>query len=231
MTLNQQSMRLIDNIYNAMKRAYPQYKIEKYENGNWQLRTVFIDVTHRDGTVVNKYLFCPSPSGSIASISIYGIQLQGHFNTISKSRNIFGLPVEDIAIDKEGISDFVDITLGNYSHLNPHIMYQENEVRAALQSIQFRIYEMIEAKKRIQTIMAATISSDERIALSRDILCDSLIEKVIMLGTAYCKNNVGSSLQDKVCIAMATGTILKELDGGNTDYVSYSYLTKLVNRF
>lgn len=117
MTLNQQSMRLIDNIYNAMKRTYPQYTIEKYENGSWQLMAVFIDVMHKDGTVLNKYLFCPSPSGSIASISIYGVQLQGHFNTISRTRNIFGLPVEDIVIDREGLSDFVDVTLDDYSYL------------------------------------------------------------------------------------------------------------------
>lgn len=110
-------------------------------------------------------------------------------------------------------------------------MYQEYEVKVAYQSVRSRMVEMIQAKNRIQTIMVATMSYEERMSLSMGSLCESLIEKVIILGGAYCKNNLGGSLEDKLCAAMATGTILKELDDGNTNYVSYSYLTKLVNEF
>lgn len=58
-------------------------------------------------------MFCPDGAGDIGSGAIYGNRLKEHYATISKSRNIFGLPVTEISMDG-GLSDFVDIQIGNY---------------------------------------------------------------------------------------------------------------------
>ena len=65
------------------------------------------------GQPVNLFMFCPDGAGDIGSVAIYGNRLKEHYATISKSRNIFGLPVTEISMDG-GLSDFVDIQIGNY---------------------------------------------------------------------------------------------------------------------
>lgn len=89
---------------------------------------------------------------------------------------------------------------------------------------------MIAAKESIQQAMLKVISLEERLSLSRDILEESLIRKVIYEATAYKESFRASTEEDLFCIAMATGTILKELDNGNTEYVSYPYLAELMNK-
>ena len=65
------------------------------------------------GQSVNLFMFCPDGAGDIGSVAIYGNRLKEHYTTISKSRNIFGLPVTEISMDG-GWSDFVDIQIGKY---------------------------------------------------------------------------------------------------------------------
>ena len=113
LSLNQKSRQMIDNVYCGIKANYPQYVVEKVGTGNIQVDGVFLNV-YSNGTLVNSYLFSPGISGEIESIAIYGQALQGHYNTISRSRNIFGLPVDDISIDNGGLSPYVDITIGQY---------------------------------------------------------------------------------------------------------------------
>lgn len=67
-----------------------------------------------NGRPINLFMFCPDGRGNIGSVAIYGSNLNGHYSTIYKSRNIFGLPVTEISMDDSGISEFVDIQIGKY---------------------------------------------------------------------------------------------------------------------
>ena len=114
LSLNQNSIRMVDRVYLGFKIKYPQWKVEKYNSGDIHCNGIFLDVYRPSGELANKYFFCPGVNGEIASIAIYGVALQNHYNTISSSRVCFGLPVTDICIDREGLSDFVDIQIGSY---------------------------------------------------------------------------------------------------------------------
>ena len=113
LSLNQKSRQMIDNVYRGFKTNYPQYVVEKVGTGNIQVDGVFLNV-YSNEALVNSYLFSPGINGEIESIAIYGQALQGHYNTISRSRNVFGLPVDDISIDNAGLSPYVDIIIGRY---------------------------------------------------------------------------------------------------------------------
>lgn len=92
-----------------------------------------------------------------------------------------------------------------------------------------RILESIQAKKDIQQLMLRSITNEERNALAKNILLDSLIARVIQSAKLY-SFSFGSSDSDKSCIALATGTILKELDNGNGKYIAPDYLAKIMNQ-
>ena len=107
-TLNEQSLKLVMNIYNNMSNHYPQYDI--LINKNDISGSASIEVLS-----VNKYYFYPDGvSGNIESIAIYGIALQSHYGTISRTLNIFGLKVKNVAlVTQNTISPFVDVNIGS----------------------------------------------------------------------------------------------------------------------
>lgn len=108
-------------------------------------------------------------------------------------------------------------------------MYTETDTQRLMPYVSDNLLQTITAKKRIQETMAATISNEERVALSNDILLNSLINRVVQIASTYVKT-IGNDEVNLICVAMAAGTILKELDDGNTNYVSYSYLAKIMNQ-
>lgn len=56
----------------------------------------------------------PGIDGKIESIAVYGSYLQGHLNAILSSMTVFGMKVSSAEIDRQGISDYVDIYLDDY---------------------------------------------------------------------------------------------------------------------
>jgi hypothetical protein len=108
--LNEQSLRLVMNIYNNMSNHYHQYDI--FINKNDISGSVSIEVLNQ-GSPVNKYFFYPDGVfGRIESIAIYGVALQSHYETISRTQNIFGFKIKGIAlITHNTMSPFVDIHL------------------------------------------------------------------------------------------------------------------------
>ena len=108
-------------------------------------------------------------------------------------------------------------------------MYSAADAQRLVNTIGPRIFETIQAKKDIQQLMLKSITNDERNALAKDILLDSLITRVIQSAKLY-GFSFGSTDSDKACIALATGTILKELDNWNVKYIAPDYLAKIMNQ-
>jgi hypothetical protein len=93
-----------------MSNRYSQYAI--LLNKNDISGSASIEILN-NGNYVNKYYFYPDGvRGNIASIAIYGIALQNHYETINRSRNIFGFRVKSVLLITENtMSPFVDINL------------------------------------------------------------------------------------------------------------------------
>lgn len=91
-----------------------------------------------------------------------------------------------------------------------------------------KLLEMIQAKKDIQNSVLPRVTTAESWSLAMNTVPKTLIDKVMDVGKEYL-NKTAKKDADYLCIAMAVGTILKELDNGNTTYVSYSGLASLMN--
>lgn len=108
--LDEHSLQLIRNIENNFRNypAYASYDIRNYTQSQ-QLGIQALEIT-KNGRPVNLFLFSPSPNGSgkIGSISIYGENIQGHYNAIKRSMIAFGLRVTSISIER-GMSDYVEV--------------------------------------------------------------------------------------------------------------------------
>lgn len=116
-SFNGQSQQMIQNICDGFRNhpAYQSYEISTYE---YDIRTgsVMMDV-EKNGVVKKKFLFMPNEKGDIFNIAIYGQSLDHECQAIRKSGLCFGLPIEDVSIDNEGISRYIDVYIGDYSHL------------------------------------------------------------------------------------------------------------------
>ena len=114
---NEQSLQLIDNICNQFRThpAYQDYEIDTYIY-DLRLGSVMLDV-EKEGVIKHKYLFMPNDKGDIFNIAIYQRSIDHEFQSIKNSRLCFGLPVKDVSIDDEGLSRFIDVYIGDYSHL------------------------------------------------------------------------------------------------------------------
>ena len=91
---NKQSEQLINNICNEF-RSHPVYLGYDIDTYIYDINTgsVMLDVG-KNGVVKHKYLL-----------------------SIKNSGICFGLPVVDVSIDNEGMSRFIDVYIGDYSHL------------------------------------------------------------------------------------------------------------------
>ena len=108
--LNGHSLQLIRNIESNFRKypAYAAYEINNYTH-SFQLGIQALEIK-KNGQPVNLFLFSPATNGSgkIGSISIYGSNLQVHYNAIKRSMMAFGLRVTSISIER-GMSDYVEI--------------------------------------------------------------------------------------------------------------------------
>lgn len=109
-SLSRDSVLIIRNIHNVFLTHpnYIGYEFDFYEDSGCVVFNI-----KKEGRIANMYRFYAKPlSGEIGSIAIYGRALEGHFKTISHSKIIFGLVVEDIElVTTNTIEPFVDITL------------------------------------------------------------------------------------------------------------------------
>lgn len=113
--LNERSKTMVRTVYNNF-RSHPNYREFSINIDEQDIEgSASITIT-KYGQNVNKFYFYPnSRNGDIASIAIYGSQLNGHYNSINNSKLAFGLKVSEIEIVNTNTqSPFVDIYLENY---------------------------------------------------------------------------------------------------------------------
>lgn len=109
--LDSNSKQLVMNVYRNFKNhpTYSCYDISM-SSYNPTIGSIDIDI-YKDGYPINRFMFCGNHRGSLKSIAIFGIQLDNHLSSIKSSMRIFGLRVESVKFDDEGLSPFVDIIL------------------------------------------------------------------------------------------------------------------------
>lgn len=113
-SLNQDSQQRINNIVNGF-RNYPAYHAYSIKSYAYDIHTGAhaLEIS-RNNQLVNLWLFMPGIDGKIASIAVYGCNLQGHLNAILSSMTVFGMRVSSAEIDRAGYSDYIDIYLEDY---------------------------------------------------------------------------------------------------------------------
>jgi hypothetical protein len=109
-SLNQDSQQRIRNIENGF-RNYPAYAAYDIRNYLYDLNNgVRALEVSKNGRMVNLFLFFPDLAGKIESIALYGSNLQGHYNAMSRSMMAFGMRISSIDFEY-GQSDYLDIYL------------------------------------------------------------------------------------------------------------------------
>jgi len=93
-------------------------------------------------------------------------------------------------------------------------------------SREFDLNKAIKAKKDIQNIAMAQVTQGEALQLSQDRLPQSLVEKVRAVGKTYLTSRRDT---DVYAVALAVGTIIKELDNGNTSHVTGPAVAEIMN--
>lgn len=111
-TLNSESTNLIKGLVQQFKNL--DYNTELGCNPNGSIYFTVV----KFGGASNRFEFYGNPNGDIASIAIYGSNLQGHLNNILNKKTIFGLPIEDAEIDRGGMEKYVDIQIKSNYHLS-----------------------------------------------------------------------------------------------------------------
>lgn len=110
MSLNRKSQWMVDNVCQGLRRFNPADDISKYDEGS---DTQCIKWT-RNGRLLRIYKFHANSSGVITSMTVYGVDIPGEYNTISRSKVAFGLPVTAISTKQGPEGMYVDVTFGNY---------------------------------------------------------------------------------------------------------------------
>lgn len=88
------------------------------------------------------------------------------------------------------------------------------------------INQAIQAKKDIQNKVLSRVSDLETLQLAMNQLPDSLVSKVKAVGKSYLRSRRDTEV---FAVALAIGTIIKELDNGNTKHVTNPALAELMN--
>ncbi len=117
--------------------------------------------------------------------------------------------------------------LGNYSQII-HMYYTSSDIQQMAGLMHAKLQEMIKAKKDIQNALFIQATSSEAMSLAMNTVPQSLVTKLKTIGKQYL-NKTSKKDVDIMCVAMAVGTILKELDNGNTAYVTNSAIASLMN--
>ena len=84
----------------------------------------------------------------------------------------------------------------------------------------------IKAKTDIQNAVLANVTQEETILLASDRLPETLVSKVKAKGKSYLTSRKDT---DVYAVALAVGTIIKELDNGNTRHVTSPAVAELMN--
>jgi hypothetical protein len=108
---NSQSLGFIDNICANGNKAM-NFNFVKDEVT--YIGAIAIKV-YKNGGLINQFIFYPTHDGKIESISIFGLQVHGHKESIENSMKIFGLPVESVEVDNMNDQDFLEVTLEDYN--------------------------------------------------------------------------------------------------------------------
>ena len=95
-------------------------------------------------------------------------------------------------------------------------------------SSQVNISFTIQAKKDIQNQLFAQATQSEALQLSQDIVPQSLVSKLKSITRSYL-NKTSRNAVNVYAVAIAAGTIIKELDNGNTRHVTNSAIDNLMN--
>ena len=108
---NSQSLGFIDNICANGNKAM-NFNFVKDEVT--YIGAIAIKV-YKNGGLINQFIFYPTHDGKIESISIFGLQIYVHKESIENSMKIFGLPVESVEVDNMNDQDFLEVTLEDYN--------------------------------------------------------------------------------------------------------------------
>ena len=106
--------------------------------------------------------------------------------------------------------------------------YTSSDIQQMAGLMHAKLQEMIKAKKDIQNALFIQATSSEAMLLAMNTVPQSLVTKLKTIGKQYL-NKTSKKDVDIMCVAMAVGTILKELDNGNTAYVTNSAIASLMN--
>ena len=91
--------------------------------------------------------------------------------------------------------------------------YTASNVQEMAGLMRAKLTEMIQAKKDIQNSLLAQATSSEAMALAMNTVPASLVSKLKTLGRQYLNKTARKDV-NVLCVAMAVGTIIKELDNG-----------------
>jgi hypothetical protein len=113
--LNDRSLIMVRTVYNNF-RTHPNYREFTVTIDEHDIEGSASVTITKSGQNVNKFYFYPnSKTGNIESISIYGSQLNSHYNSINGSKLAFGLKVSEIELVTTNTqSPFVDVFLQPY---------------------------------------------------------------------------------------------------------------------
>lgn len=106
--------------------------------------------------------------------------------------------------------------------------YTASNVQEMAGLMRAKLTDMIQAKKDIQNSLYAQATSSEAMALAMNTVPASLVSKLKSIGKQYLKGTARKDV-DVLCVSMAVGTIIKELDNGNTSHVTNAAIASLMN--
>lgn len=110
MALSRKSEWMVDNVYQGFKRVNAYDSITKYNEGS---STACIR-WEKNGSIYRIYKFHANFLGTITSMTIHGVNPQGEYNAMSRSRVAFGLPVNKLEMKRDSSGDYVEVIFGSY---------------------------------------------------------------------------------------------------------------------
>lgn len=106
--------------------------------------------------------------------------------------------------------------------------YTATDVQQMVGLMHARWYDIAQTKKSMQYFLSQVATSSEAKALAANTVPKSLVTTLKTIGRLYLSYTPKKDF-DIACVAMAVGTILKELDNGNISYVTNSAIASLMN--
>ena len=110
MALNRKSEWMVDNLYQGFKRINANDSITKCSEGS---NTACIR-WEKNGSLYRIYKFHADFLGKITSMTIHGVNPQGEYNAMSRSRVAFGIPVDRLEMKRDPSGDYVEVIFGSY---------------------------------------------------------------------------------------------------------------------